>query len=227
MKAMILAAGRGRRMRELTEQRPKPLIEVAGRALIEHHLVRLERAGARQIVINVSYLGEQIVNALGDGRRYGVEILWSREEIALETGAGIRRALPHLGEAPFWLVNADIWCDIDFNALGRTLADDLARLVMVEPPDHKPDGDFHLDDRGRLHSTGDHRLVYAGAALVAPALVQALSPDTPMPLKPSLLAAIRQGRLGGYHHRGIWSDIGTPERLAALEARLAGRADPD
>lgn len=221
MKAMILAAGRGSRMRELTEHRPKPLLEVAGRALIEHHLARLESAGAHQIVINTSYLGEQIISALGDGSRYGVEILWSREEIALETGAGIRRALLKLGEAPFWLVNADIWCDIDFNALGRHLNGDLARLVMVDPPAHNLQGDFHLDNRGRLHATGDNRLVYAGAALVDPDLVKALSPDQPMPLKPSLLKAIEEGRLGGYHHRGTWSDIGTPERLEAIRAELS------
>ncbi|MFC0268698.1 sugar phosphate nucleotidyltransferase [Kushneria aurantia] len=221
---MILAAGRGSRMGELTAQRPKPLLEVGGRALIDYHIERLAHAGVDEIAINVSYLGEQIVAALGE-RRYGVPLTFSREASRLETAGGIRHALALLGSAPFWLVNADIWCDLCPARLGRQLDGDLARLVMVDPPDHHPDGDFHLDAAGRLHADGAPKLVYAGMALIDPALVAALPDNMPMRLSPCLSRAITDKRLGGYHHRGEWSDIGTPERLAALEAALAARSE--
>ncbi|SPJ33636.1 N-acetylmuramate alpha-1-phosphate uridylyltransferase MurU [Kushneria phyllosphaerae] len=220
MKAMILAAGRGSRMRELTEHCPKPLLKVGGHALIEYHLERLRRAGITDIVINVSYLGDQIMTTLGDGARYGVQLRYSVEPTALETGGGIRHALPLLGNDPFWLVNADVWCDITPDSLGP-LEGDLARLVMVDPPEHHRQGDFYLDDAGRLHEKGTPRLVYAGVALMHPSLVADLDNDTPCPLKPCLVNAMQQQRLGGYHHKGQWSDIGTPERLAALEQQLS------
>lgn len=222
MKAMILAAGRGSRMRELTNDCPKPLLRVGGRVLIEYHIERLRTAGITDIVINVSYLGEQIMTALGDGTRHGVRLRYSVEPVALETAGGIRHALPLLGDAPFWLVNADVWCDISPDSLG-TLGDDLARLVMVDPPEHHRQGDFHLDQAGRLHEQGTPRLVYAGIALMQPALVADIADDTPCPLLPCLRKAMQQHRLGGYHHQGEWSDIGTPERLALLEQQLSSR----
>lgn len=220
MKAMILAAGRGSRMRELTDHCPKPLIKVGGRTLIEHHIERLRTAGMTDIVINVSYLGEQIMTALGDGARYGVRLRYSVETTALETAGGIRHALPLLGDDPFWLVNADVWCDIAPDSLG-SLDGDMARLVMVDPPEHHRQGDFYLDDAGRLHEQGATRLVYAGMALMHPSLVLDVPDDTPCPLKPCLIKAMQQQRLGGYYHKGQWSDIGTPERLALLEQQLS------
>lgn len=220
MKAMILAAGRGSRMRELTDDCPKPLLRVGGRPLIEYHIERLRSVGMTDIVINVSYLGEQIMTALGNGARHGVQLRYSVEPTALETAGGIRHALPLLGEAPFWLVNADVWCDMTPDMMAP-LGDDLARLVMVDPPEHHPGGDFYLDETGRLHEQGEPRLVYAGMALMHPALVADLTNNTPCPLKPCLVNAIQQRRLGGHHHQGKWSDIGTPERLALLEQQLS------
>ncbi len=220
MKAMILAAGRGSRMRTLTDHCPKPLLRVGDRALIEYHIERLYAAGITDIVINVSYLGGQIMTALGDGTRYGVRLRYSVEPTALETAGGIRHALSLLGDEPFWLVNADVWCDITPDSLGL-LGDDLARLVMVDPPDHHREGDFYLDETGRLHEQGAPRLVYAGMALMHPSLVADLADNTPCPLRPCLIDAMQQQRLGGHYHKGQWSDIGTPERLALLEQQLA------
>lgn len=220
MKAMILAAGRGSRMRELTDNCPKPLLRVGGRPLIEYHIERLRSVGMTDIVINVSYLGEQIMTALGDGARHGVRLRYSVEPTALETAGGIRHALPLLGEDPFWLVNADVWCDMTPEMM-TPLGDDLARLVMVDPPEHHLRGDFHLDDTGRLHEQGEPRLVYAGMALMHPSLVADLTDNTPCPLKPCLINAIEQQRLGGHYHQGEWSDIGTPERLALLEQHIS------
>ncbi|WP_163558532.1 N-acetylmuramate alpha-1-phosphate uridylyltransferase MurU [Halomonas sp. NO4] len=218
MKAMILAAGLGTRMRPLTDRCPKPLLPVADKPLIVHHLERLARAGIREVVINVSYRAEQIITALGDGRDFGVTIAWSRETTPLETGGGIRQALPLLGEAPFLLVNGDIWCDLDPATL-PALGDDLAHLVLVDNPDHHPDGDFHLDAAGRVHATGEPRLTFAGLSLLDPALVADQAPGA-FPLAPRLKAAMAAGRVGGTRHRGAWVDVGTPARLAALDTRL-------
>ncbi|TFH88695.1 nucleotidyltransferase family protein [Billgrantia azerbaijanica] len=223
MKAMILAAGLGTRMRPLTDRCPKPLLPVGGKPLIVHHLERLARAGIREVVINVSYRAEQIMAALGDGSDVGVTIAWSREEEPLETGGGIRQALPLLGDAPFLLVNGDVWCDLDPATL-PPLGDDLAHLVLVDNPDHHPAGDFHLDTDGRVHAVGEPRLTFAGLSLLAPALVADQVPDA-FPLAPLLKHAMAGGRVGGSHHRGAWVDVGTPERLAALDARLRGRGD--
>jgi len=220
MKAMILAAGLGTRMRPLTDRCPKPLLPVAGRPLIVHHLARLRRAGITEIVINVSYRAEQIMAALGDGDDYGVQIAWSREEVPLETGGGIRQALPLLGEAPFLLVNGDVWCDLDPAHL--TLRDgDLAQLALVDNPDHHPDGDFHLADDGRVHAEGEPRLTFAGISLLDPTLVADEAPGA-FALAPLLRRAMAEGRVGGHHHRGEWVDVGTPERLAELDRRLRG-----
>ncbi|MCA1770124.1 MAG: nucleotidyltransferase family protein [Halomonas sp.] len=218
MKAMILAAGLGTRMRPLTDRCPKPLLPVAGQPLIVHHLARLRAAGIVEIVINVSYRAEQIMAALGDGADYGVSIAWSREEVPLETGGGIRQALGLLGEAPFLLVNGDVWCDLDPTHL--TLRDgDLAHLALVDNPDHHPGGDFHLTHDGRIHAEGEPLLTFAGISLLDPALVAQESPGA-FALAPLLRRAMAEERVGGHHHRGQWVDVGTPERLAALDRRL-------
>ncbi|WP_104202672.1 N-acetylmuramate alpha-1-phosphate uridylyltransferase MurU [Billgrantia saliphila] len=218
MKAMILAAGLGKRMRPLTDHCPKPLLPVAGKPLIVHHLERLATAGIREVVINVSYRAEQIVAALGDGSAYGVSIAWSRETSPLETGGGIRQALPLLGNAPFLLVNGDVWSDFD-PAFLPPLGDDLAHLVLVDNPVHHSSGDFHLDERGRLHPQGEPRLTYAGLGLLDPALVADRTPGE-FPLAPLLREAMSAGRVGGTHHSGRWVDVGTPERLAELDREL-------
>jgi len=217
---MILAAGLGTRMRPLTDQCPKPLLEAGGKPLIVHHLERLRAGGIIDVVINVSYRAEQLVAALGDGRDFGVHIAWSRETTPLETGGGIRQALPLLGEAPFLLVNGDVWCDLDPAGL-PALGDDLARLVLVDNPDHHPQGDFHLDAAGRVHAEGEPRLTFAGISLLDPALV-ADEPPGAFALAPLLRRAMAEGRVGGHRHRGAWVDVGTPERLADLDRRLRG-----
>lgn len=221
MKAMILAAGLGKRMRPLTDHCPKPLLPVADKPLIVHHLERLAAAGVDDVVINVSYRAEQIVAALGDGSAHGVSIAWSRETQPLETGGGIRQALPLLGTAPFLLVNGDVWCDFDPLAL-PALGDDLAHLVLVDNPLHHPEGDFHLDAAGRVRAQGEPRLTYAGLALLAPALVAHRAPGE-FPLAPLLREAVGDARVGGTHHRGRWVDVGTPERLAELDRVLSRR----
>ncbi|WP_280546056.1 N-acetylmuramate alpha-1-phosphate uridylyltransferase MurU [Halomonas sp. 11-S5] len=220
MRAMILAAGLGTRMRPLTDYCPKPLLEVGGKPLIVHHLERLRAGGITEVVINVSYRAEQIVAALGDGGAFGVHIAWSRETRPLETGGGIRQALPLLGEAPFLLVNGDVWCDLDPASL-PALNDDLARLVLVDNPDHHPQGDFRLDADGRVHPEGEPRLTFAGISLLDPALV-AHEPPGAFALAPLLRRAMDEGRVGGHHHRGAWVDVGTPERLADLDRHLRG-----
>ncbi|MDR5862507.1 nucleotidyltransferase family protein [Halomonas campisalis] len=220
MKAMILAAGLGTRMRPLTDHCPKPLLPVAGKPLIVHHLERLREAGIREAVINVSYRAEQIMAALGDGAAFGMRLAWSREATPLETGGGIRQALPLLGTAPFVLINGDIWCDHDPAEL-PPLGNDLAHLVLVDNPGHHPEGDFHLDGRGRVQAEGEPRLTFAGISLMRPELV-ADRPPGAFALAPLLRHAMAAGRVGGRHHRGDWVDVGTPERLAELDRRLRG-----
>lgn len=218
MKAMLLAAGRGERMRPLTDSTPKPLLPVAGRPLIDWHLSRLAGAGVRDVVINLSWLGEQIASALGDGAGHGLRIHYSREPWpALETGGGIRQALPLLGDDPFLLVNGDVYTDVDFTAL-RIAPGDLAQLVLVPNPPHHPQGDFHLAE-GRITPQQGERLTYSGIALMAPALLAQADPGR-FPLLPWLLKAREAGRLGGQRHDGLWIDVGTPERLADLDDRL-------
>ncbi|RKR06600.1 MurNAc alpha-1-phosphate uridylyltransferase [Kushneria sinocarnis] len=219
MKAMILAAGFGRRMRPLTEHTPKPLLEAGGRPLIVHHLERLRRAGIREVVINVSHLAERLIEALGDGRHYDISIRWSREDTPLETAGGIRHALPLLDEAPFLLINGDVWCDLDPGRLALA-PNDLAQLVMVDNPPQHSGGDFHLDDADRLHPRGEPKLTYAGIALLHPELIAGVPEGEATRLAPLLIEAMQHDRVGGYHYHGDWDDIGTPERLAALDARL-------
>ncbi len=175
---------------------------MAGRPLIVHHLERLREAGITEIVINVSYRAEQIIEALGDGGDHWVRIAWSREETPLETGGGIQRALGLLGRAPFLLVNGDVWCDLDPSTLPALDNGDLARLVLVDNPDHHPAGDFHLDATGRVSAEGEPRLTFAGISLLDPALV-AGEPRGAFALAPLLRRATAEGRVAGHHHRGV------------------------
>ncbi|MCK8516550.1 nucleotidyltransferase family protein [Methylonatrum kenyense] len=222
MRAMILAAGRGKRMRPLTDRVPKPLLPVAGKPLIVWHLERLARAGLHDVVINHAWLGEQIPAALGDGSRWGLRIRYSDEGAAgLETGGGIHRALPMLGGAPFLVLNGDIWTDIDFAGL-QLSAGDLAHLVLVENPGHNPVGDFPLDD-GRVAGSGP-RYTFSGVGVYDPALFAACAPGA-FALAPLLRAAAAEGRVGGELHRGRWCDVGTPERLQQLDQALRGLTD--
>lgn len=226
MKAMILAAGRGERLRPLTDTVPKPLVCAGGKPLVAWHLERLAAAGIREVVINVSHLAETIEARLGDGRAWGVSIAWSREPQALETAGGIACARALLGEAPFLLVNADVWCDADLGALARApLGTDAAHLVLVPNPDFRPQGDFSLAD-GRVGNAATPRYTYAGLALVAPRLVDGVAAGTRAPLAPILRTAAARGDLSGRLHPGAWSDVGTAERLAALDARLQPRNPP-
>lgn len=219
---MLLAAGRGERMRPLTDRCPKPLLPVAGKPLIVWHLERLAAGGFTEVVINLSWLGEQIAAALGDGAQHGVRIAYSREPWpALETGGGVHQALPLLGDAPFLLVNGDVFTDIDFRALALAPGD-LAQLVLVSNPEHHPRGDFWLAPEGRVvaEERGE-RLTYSGVAILHPALFAGAEPGR-FPLLPWLLRAREAGRLGGQKHAGRWLDVGTTERLARLDAELAG-----
>jgi MurNAc alpha-1-phosphate uridylyltransferase len=214
MKAMLLAAGRGERMRPLTDRTPKPLLRVGGRALIGHHIVAFARAGFRELVINHAHLGEQLIMALGDGTDYGVHIEYSAEPPgALETGGGIFNALPLLGEAPFVVVNADIWTDFDFAGLPQQ-PDGVAHLVLVNNPAHHPQGDFSLND-GRVREDGSSRLTFSGIGVYRPELF-AGSTGGAFPLAPLLRRAMAAGLVSGEYYRGAWFDIGTPERLSAL-----------
>lgn len=213
MRAMILAAGRGERMRPLTDRLPKPLLPVAGKPLIVHQIERLARAGFRQLVINHAHLGELIEARLGDGSEWGVEIRYSPEKVALETGGGIFRALPLLGEEAFLVVNGDVWCEIDFSRLklheGR-----LAHLVLVPNPPHHPRGDFILRDGSVVDGEGA-RLTFSGIGLYHPRLFADCRPGA-FPLAPLLRAAMARGEVSGECYTGRWIDVGTPERLAEL-----------
>ncbi|GEN23449.1 nucleotidyltransferase [Halomonas cupida] len=219
MKAMILAAGLGKRMRPLTDHCPKPLLPVAGKPLIVHHLERLAASGIEEVIINVSYRADQIIEALGDGHQWGLKIAFSREEAPQETAGGIAHALPLLGDSPFVLINGDIWCDLDLSTL-PALGDNLAHLVLVDNPPQHTTGDFHLDSAYRVHDCGGPRLTYAGIALLDPRLVDGL-PDTCYPLAPLLRQAMAEGRVSGQHHHGQWVDVGTPERLRELDLQLS------
>jgi MurNAc alpha-1-phosphate uridylyltransferase len=214
MKAMILAAGRGERMRPLTDTTPKPLLPVRGRPLIEHHLAALARAGITDLVINLGWLGEQLRAHVGDGRRFGVRVAWSEEGYpALETGGGVERALPLLGAERFWLVNGDVYCDYPFGErrLGSGV---LAHLVLVPNPAHHEKGDFALAD-GRVANAAAGRLTYSGIAVLDPRLFAGHAPGR-FPLAPLLRAAADRGEVTGELFTGAWNDVGTPERLAEL-----------
>ena len=223
MKAMILAAGKGERMRPLTLTTPKPLVRAGGVPLIEYHLRALHEAGLREVVINHAWLGQQIEDHLGDGQRFGLDIAYSPEGEPLETGGGIFRALPLLGDKPFVVVNGDIWTDYDFTALSTPIAG-LAHLVMINNPAHNPGGDFSLVD-GQVRDFGGagSRLTYSGIAILHPKLFAGCQPGA-FKLAPLLRAAMEQGQVTGEHYKGRWIDVGTHERLAEVERLLtAGR----
>lgn len=219
MKAMILAAGKGERLRPLTLHTPKPLVRVAGVPLIEYHLRALAAAGVSEVVINHAWLGQQIEDHLGDGQRFGVAIRYSAEGEPLETGGGIFRALPLLGDAPFLLINGDIWCDYPFAALSRPLSG-LAHLVLVDNPGHHPEGDFVLEGvRVETARDGMPNLTYSGIAVLDPRLFAGCSPGA-FKLAPLLRRAMAEGQVSGERFAGRWVDVGTHERLAEIESLL-------
>jgi MurNAc alpha-1-phosphate uridylyltransferase len=223
MRAMILAAGRGERLRPLTESIPKALVPVGGKPLLAWHLERLAASGCLEAVINVSHLAGQIVERIGDGGRFGLRIDYSREAEPLETAGGIAHARRLLGEAPFLLVNADVYCEFDFTRLlGLELGQRFAHLVLVPNPPHRAGGDFTLDE-GMVGNGAGPRYTYAGIAVMSPALVDGVQPGEKAPLAPLLRAAADRGLIRGELHRGVWQDVGTRERLAELEAHLASR----
>lgn len=240
MKALIFAAGLGERMRPLTDRTPKPLLEVGGKPLIAWHLEKLAAMGVREVVINTSWLAGQFPQALGDGAHWGLRLHYSYEGPSpLETGGGMHHALTLLRDesvpdAPFIAVNGDIWTDHDFTALPDEPDGD-AHLVLVDNPSQHPDGDFALGADGRLAVDGEPRLTFAGIGLYRPSLlddwkqvVGATEGSDQQPprfkLAPLLRAAMSRGRVSGEHHRGRWTDVGTPRRLAELDERLrAGR----
>lgn len=227
MKVMLLAAGKGTRMLPLTATTPKPLLRAGAHSLIEHQIIKLRAAGFTEFVINHAWLGAQLEQALGDGSRYGVSILWSRESEPLETAGGILQALPLLGPAPFLAVNADIWTDFPFGRLRTALIfGGLVHLVLVPNPDHHPHGDFALvDGKLRQPPVGTiPRWTYSGIGVYNPALFTGL-PAGKAPLLPLLQRAIATDDASGTIHDGEWQDIGTPERLHALDARLKQRTE--
>lgn len=218
MRAMILAAGRGERLRPLTDSCPKPLIEVGGKSLIVRHIEKLTAAGVKSLVINLSWLSEKIREQLGSGEAMGAEIVYSPEPPgALETAGGIQQALPLLGTDPFLVVSADVLSDFPFQRLVGQQPSGLAHLVMVDNPSHHPDGDFALVE-SKLMSAGGPRLTYGGIGLFKPELFSDLPPGR-RALRPVLERALEARELSGEHYRGLWLDIGTPERLAAARSR--------
>ena len=229
MKAIVLAAGRGKRMRPLSDTCPKPLLAVHGKRLIEWHLEALAAAGVREVVVNTDWLEEQIVDALGDGGRYGLSIAYSREGRdhggALETAGGIAKALPLLGDA-FWIVSADVWApDFRFSAeaaAGFVESGRLARLWLVPSPSFHPRGDFGLDADGLGLDEGTgpdgQRWTYANIALARAEMFEGIDPGTHAALAPLLYAGMRARRIAAEVYRGRWENVGTPEQLAALNA---------
>lgn len=239
MKAMILAAGRGERLRPLTDTTPKPLLEAGGKPLIVWHLERLAQAGFCEIVINHAHLGDQLVSALGDGSPYGLRIAWSAEPPgALETAGGIAQALPLLGDEAFLVVNGDIWCDWDFSRAHHIAATRVgaglpamaavdrgqarshsAHLVFVDNPPHHPGGDFRLDGGNVCRAGGNSTdtLTYAGIGVYSPAFFATVPRGAAMKLRPLLDAAIDRREVTGERHAGRWVDVGTPQRLAELD----------
>jgi len=214
MRAMILAAGRGERLRPLTDTIPKPLVEVAGKPLLEHHIQSLSQAGFREIVINQGPLGDVLREVIGDGSRWGVDIHWSNEQPEpLETGGGIHKALPMLGPSPFLVLNGDIWTDYAFGRL-RAVKCDWAHLVMIAKPDHSPEGDFALC-HGRIREQGPEKLTFSGIAVYHPRLFEGCQ-EGKFSVVPLIRSAMENHLVTGELYRGRWVDIGTPERLASV-----------
>ena len=216
MKAMILAAGYGKRMLPLTEKLPKPLLNVQGRTLVEHHLHNLARAGFQDVVINLGHLGHMIEDAIGDGSRYGLRVQFSPEgPDPLETGGGMIKALPLLGVDPFIIVNADIFCDYDFSIIPPLDDQSDAHLVLVDTPSYKANGDFSLCD-GYVVDNAEPALTYSGIALYHPRILDGAKVER-FSIIPRLRQAITDGRVSGSYHTGMWSDVGTPDRLLELQ----------
>jgi len=235
MKAMILAAGRGERMRPLTDSCPKPLLKVRGRPLIVWHVLNLVRAGITEIVVNHAHLGHMIEEALGDGSRYGASIAYSPEGTALETAGGIARARELLGEAPFVALAADVWAPhFDFSQAADALVDndvwgnplplhqrDVAWLYLVKNPSHNPAGDFALNSFS-IANEGEERHTFSGIGVYRPQMFDAITPGDSAKLAPLLREYAARGQVGGEVYRGDWLDVGTPERLAQLNAPYQG-----
>lgn len=229
MKALIFAAGLGERMRPLTDHTPKPLLEVGGKPLIVWHLEKLAALGVQDVVVNTSWLANCFEPVLGDGSRFGLRLHYRYEgSTPLETGGGLLNALPLLGDAPFYALNGDVFCDLDLASLPRAPAG-LAHLVLVDNPAHHPRGDFALDASGAVLDTP--ALTFSGIGVYRPALLdnwQAVIDQAPgveatpprFKLAPLLRAAMAAGQISGQHHRGLWTDVGTPQRLAALDRQL-------
>lgn len=220
MKAMILAAGRGERMRPLTDNLPKPLLKVGGKPLIVWHIERLVAAGVTDLVINHAYLGQKIEDALGNGSQWGCHIEYSAEGTALETAGGIAHALPLLGDSPFLVVNGDVFCEIDFLHLTHALnKPNLAHLVMVNNPPQHTKGDFTLQGH-QLKSEGAEKLTFSGVGVYSPILFKQVVSGSAAKLAPLLKQAMANSLITGEHFQGVWHDIGTPERLYQLDAQL-------
>lgn len=223
MKAMILAAGMGNRMRPLTLHTPKPLLKVGGKPLIVWHIEKLQKIGVQEIVINTAWLGEKLVDALGDGSQFGVKILWSHEGEGLETAGGIINALPLLGNEPFILVNGDVWTTMDFAPLLNVqLQNDLAHLVLVENPVQHPQGDFTLAANKAYtfeQARSGENLTYSGVAVMHPQMFDGLQSGK-RPLAPLLKQAMQEEKISAHKLQGVWMDVGTPERLNALDQQI-------
>ena len=224
MRAMILAAGLGTRMRPLTLETPKPLLKIAGRPMIEHHILRLREAGITELVINHAWLGEQIEDYLGDGSDLGVKICYSAESEPLETAGGIAKALPLLSpdlETPFLVVNGDIYCNYPFEQLPEQLSDTkMAHLLLVDNPEHNPNGDFVLLGQDIVTETTDTRasqLTFSGISVLSPRVFAGIKPGTKVALAPLLRQAIADDQVTGEHYSGYWVDVGTPQRLAEVD----------
>lgn len=230
MKVMILAAGEGRRMQPLTLEMPKPLLKAGGRSLIEYHLAGLARAGVADVVINVAYLGGKIIDTLGDGERYGLNIVYSIETAPLETAGGILHALPLLGDQPFLLINGDIWTDYDFHRLLHLPMekDCDAHLVLVDNPPHNPAGDYALDRTGLVteKKAETNACTFSGISVINPRLISRYpNKRGKFPLKEVFDRGIARRAVTGEYYGGEWDDIGTPERLAMLDRRLPRRLE--
>lgn len=229
MKAMILAAGFGERLRPLTNDTPKPLLKIANKPLIQYHIERLAAAGVRDLVINTSWLGDQIESFLGDGSRFGVDIKWSRESDPLETGGGIRRALPLLGGEPFLVVNGDVWTDYPLqNLVQREWTEEMdAHLVLVPNPAHHSNGDFVLDSQQfvRYPAEDQATFTFSGISVMRPEIFAMYSSASErFPIREVLAGGIRDGYVSGEVFTGTWWDVGTLERLEALNTLVTGSA---
>ena len=215
MRAMLLAAGRGERLRPLTDEVPKSLVEVRGESLLERHLASIHAAGVRTVVINLGWLGDRIVERVGSGERYGLNVSYSQEgENILETGGGIHKALPMLGDEPFLVINADIYTDMPMPRI-ELAAEHVGHLVMVPSPGYRDGGDFDIED-GLIRNGETQKLTFSGVAMYRPAFFDGCEPGR-FPLAPMLREAADHGKLSGSLYQGLWADIGTPERLRAIQ----------